>query len=549
MKKAKYLQLLLIPATLFGVCACGGNNSNSSNSVNSTSTDTSTNTSTDTSSDHAYGFETDEGKLRLAQEPTTDMVDTIIDSLISKGGSLIVGGIQTYATSIAINLLKECGFDFRDATTKTLEKIQEQISALETKIDAMAAREEQQHSETVLSPIIQAIDEAQNNYLPFVVTGIGQLAEYENDTTLTEEQIEQYRLDFYNNGVSKLLINGNPLATYVSNLADMVLTPNRTDLSKTIFDYYNNTLGVYDTWATLRIKNMRNFMAYIDTTLVALTNLAKFQMYYMTINFDTVTKNTYAQMVNTMATKVNQVNELFKKQLAALDTLQEKVDNGINIYLATNKEYSTRMATLTFDTTDKVDTDSRQGLLMRINNPGVSYNGYVLEYIPDQSFLASVANDFQTYANAFCTADYTIQDYLKYAGFYATNEELFDKSIGLYNAGMYEDGHGFLNQDYEYTTSYYNNRGEYTRKALYEVDSYHDWNWGVTRTVFTQYTNDYFLCFATPDGDQQKLDGKYDLKYFCDVKKTVEKQVALDVNIYDAISKNNNNGWTLHDCW
>ncbi len=532
MRKNKLLKVALIPVTLLSFASCGSNNASSTTSL---------------TSDQAFVL-TNEGYRRLNEEPGTDVVNEIIDTIVSKGSNLITGGIQTYAKAIVLNLLKECGLDFRDATTKTLEKIQEQLNVIEAKIDAMAARQEQQHSELILSPILEKIAEAQNDYVPFVVTGIAQIADYENDETLSDEELEQKRLDFYNNGVSKLEINGKPLATYVSDLADKILIPNRTDITKNIFYYYTSTLGVYDTWSSLRLKNIRNFMAYIDTTLVSLANLAKFQMYYKTLNLDEITKNTYATMINTMADKVNQVNQLFKDQLDALKPLQDKFDDGINVYLATNKAYSTRMATLTLNTKDKVGDDSRQGLLMNTYGPASLYDKYMVEYVPDQSFVAKVANDFKTYATAFCASTYTIQDYLTYAGFYAKNEELYNNAIGLYNANMYEDGHGFLNDDKEYTTTYYNSKGEYTRKAIYEVDAYHNWNFDVTRTTFTQYGEDYFLCFATPDGDKQKLDGTYKEIYFTDVSKTVQKQVAFNENI-DDVNDTNKTGWFLHDCW
>lgn len=550
MKFKKLLLSTLISSSMFAV-GCSTNKN-----TTTPTTETSENTSyedSDSNSALTAQFYTEEGYKRLSAEPSDDMVDTIIDSLISKGTDLITDGIQTYGKSIVLNLLKECGFDFRDATTKTLEKIQQQLNVIENKINAMTQRQEQIHAETILGDLLKVVNETQNDYSTYVVDGLGYLANLENDETKSEEDIEAERKEYYTNTIADLTINGKPIATYVSNLADYILIPNQADQSKSIFDYYDNTIGAYDVWSTLKIKNTRTFMAYIDSVLVTCANLAKFQIYYKALGMDQATIKTYESMVHTMVTKVNAVNAFFKAKLDSLKELEDKRDNGINIYMSTGKEYSTRMATLTFDTNDGVDTtDSRQALLMDVysnsdGSRGDSYK-YALELVPDQTFVASVANDFKTYANAFCVSTYTIKDYLTYAGFHAANQDLFDKSIGLYNANIYADGHGFMSQDYEYTATYYNDRGEYTRKAIYEVDSYHNWLQEVTRTVFTQYDDSYYLCFATPDGDKQKLDGKYERVYMKDTQSTVNKKLYYNYNFYTA-NKLNNSGWYLHDCW
>lgn len=576
MKRKNLFQTLVISASLFGMMGCSNKKTSSSvssnsntntivdsnqtddtNNANTTTVDTNTNNTCtcDTSNNNSNNSNSliVDGVQLLSKEPSDDVVNDIIDSLISKGGSVIADGITTYSKSVVINLLKECGFDFRDATTKTLEKIQEQLKVIENKLDAMTKKQSQQHAETVLGPLLKQVNDTQNDYLTYVVDGLGYLAELENDTTLDETDIEASRKEYYNNTIKDLTIDGKPIATYVSNLADYIMLPNNADRSKSIFDYYEETLGVYDVWSTLKLRNMRNFMAYIDSVLVSIANLAKFQIYYKSEGMDTATLKTYESMINTMATKVNEVNALFKSKLEALQELEDKKNNGINIYMSTGKEYSTRMATLTFDTTDEIDGDTRQALLMdvysnRDGSRGDSYK-YVLEYVPDQSFVQQVADDFKTYAGAFCSSTYTIKDYLKYAGFTANNEELFDKAVGLYNAGLYADGHGFMQQDYEYTSSYYDEKGEYTRKAIYEVDSYHNWLQQVTRTVFTQYDYNFYLCFTTPSGDRQALDGIYQRTYIQDAQSTINKQLHNSYYLYDAFENNRNNAWYVHDSW
>ncbi len=540
MKKTKLLLAALVPATVLGMASCANNQS-----------DTSSSTSYSDGFDSSFAL-TDEGVHRLTAEPQDDAAADIIDTLISKGGDLITGGIKTYGTKVVLNLLLECGIDFRDATTKTLEKIQQQLGAIEAKITALAAQETRYHAEEILNPVLATAKEACHYNTTFVVEGLGLLANLENDETVTEAEVEVERKRYYDDAVSKLFINGKPFADFVTNFAEAILTPNLSDGSKDIFYYYGETLGVYDVWSTLKIRNMTNFMAYLDSTLVCCADLAKYQMYYYTQGMGAAAIAAYESMINDMAKAVNLVNLKFKNTIESLQPLQEKKDAGVLTYMPTGKDYSSRMATLTYNLDDKEGDDSRQALIMDFHQNSDGSRGDMireaLQYVPDQDFVGRVAEDFKTYSKAFYTPDYTIQDYLKYAGFYAKNQDLFDNSLGLYNANMYADGHGFMNEDYDYSATYFNKSGEYSRHTVYKVDSYHNWTAAVTRTTLANPVKGYLLCFATPDGEKQKLDGEYSRVYMKDIKYTVQKAAFYDMYYYDAMKKNTS-GWYLHDCW
>lgn len=542
MKKTKLLLAALVPATVLGMASCANNNSD----AYSTSEANSSNVF-----DSSFAL-TAEGVHRLTAEPTDDAASEIIDSLISKGGELITGGITTYGTKVILNLLKECGMDFRDATTRTLEKIQEQLGAIEAKIAALAAQETRYHAEEILNPVLNTAKEACHYNSNFVIAGMKSLIELENDETKTEAEIEQERKQYYNDAISKLFINGKPFADYVTNFAESILLPNPSDASKDIFYYYSETLGVYDVWSTLKLRNMTNFMAYLDSTLATCAELAKFQMYYYTQGMGAAAIAAYGNMMDDMAKAVNNVNLKFKNTMEALQPLQDKKDAGIITYMSSGKDYSSRMATLTYNLDDKEGDDSRQALIMDFYQNSDGSRGDMtheaLQFVPDQAFVGRVAEDFRTYSKAFYTPDYTIQDYLKYAGFYAANQDLFDNSLGLYDANMYADGHGFMNEDYDYSAAYFNKSGDYARHTVYKVDSYHNWLGYVTRTTLVNGVKGYLLCFATPDGDRQKLDGQYSTVYMKDTTYTVQKAVFNNVNLYDAY-KTNKNGWYLHDCW
>lgn len=553
MKKNKLFTTGIAALSLFGAVSCGGTKSNPTEAaiINEQEKEAAT---IDETEGNGIRFDSYNRKGYLTGIEDDDFILDIFNSLISKGSDLIVGGIQTYSKTVIINLLKECGFDFRDATTKTLEKMTHQLNVIAAKIDALAEQEDQHYSQSVLCKVLEKIKRGQEYAEAYVAGGLGTLIDMENDPTKTEEEIEEKRKTYYKNTVSKLNFDGKPFASFVKEMAEDVLLPNLADLSSDIFTYYNKTLGVYNTWSTFTIDNTCKFMAQILETIVACTNLAKFQIYYLTLGKDEATIKTYETIITGMVTAVNTLNEKFKNYVSqVLQPMIDKRKQGINVYMSTNKEYSFRMATLTFNLDDKVDDDTRCALYMdyytREDGGWGQNDSRVLEYTPDKSFIASVAKDYRTFANAFYDPNYTIRDYLKSAGFYANNQDLFDKSVGLYNANGYSDGHGLNYDDKDITATYYNLNGEYTRNLVYKVDAYHNWNLDVRDTVLHNCDSNYYLCFATMKDGKQVLDGTYEKLYIGDVKYTLNKALPYKKYAYDAITANRNHTWYLHDCW
>ncbi len=511
--KFKKLSLMgILFSSILSVTSCNPTSSSSSSSSNGDSSVLTLDTTLYTS----------EGNKKLSAEPDDDIINDMILDIVSKGASAMAGGIGTYGKTLVISLLKECGIDLRDATAKTLEKIQQQLSQIESKLNAIVDKMEKDHSEQVLSPLLKQIKETQFNYGKFSCVGIQQLADMENDDTIPEEALEQARLDYYNDAVKDLLSNGLPLASYVTNLANYILRPNDAS-GKSIFYYYFQTIASYDVWSIQRLKNVRSFIAYIDSVLFLTANLAKFQMYYLIQGKGAAAKATYESMLSTMATQVNQVNLLFKNQLESMKDYEDKMNNGLNIYLPTNKEYSTRLCTLTFDHYEQIEGDSRQGLLFGYDEThGKRYgeqNAYA--YNADFTTVDGVANSFRSYASEYCTSDYTIQDYLTFCGFHANNQDLFEKSAGLYKGEMNVVNCGYINDDHDYYVGYYDNHCNYSRKKIYEVDTYHKWGFEIDYTEIKYLDNQYYLCFTTEDNGIQYIDGYYQRTYMNDFCYTV----------------------------
>lgn len=534
--RKKLLLAALVPTAVLGSVSCSANDTNSNSSAFEPAI----------AQRYTGNLLTDEGLTRLKSE-TTDQssVDSFIDMIISKGGEAITGGIQVYAKYIVLNLLKECGIDLRDATTKTLEKIQQQLGIIETKIDAIAAKQEKYAAESILNPILQTFTTAHTKYMNYAVGSLGYLAELENNPDLTEPEIEKARQSTYDDGINALLVDGAPLATYVTNLAKIILTPNTTALNTNIFTYFDRTIGSYDKWTIQYYKDIKNFIAYIDSTLIMLSNLAKFQIYYKAKNVDEGIRIAYSGMIDDMAIAVNQVNKLFADKLSELNYIKYDWERfGINTYIATNEPYSIKMATLTYDLDDVSsprDGDSRQGLLVGYTNSSGTHGCLQVAYAyqPNQDIVKAVANDFQDYAGSYCGSSYTIQDYLEYAGFWATNMDLFRNAAGLFNGDLYVDCHGFLHDDIDYSLSYYDTHGNYQRKNAFEVVSYHTWCSAVDHTELRANDKNYYLCFGRKNTGNYSisLDGKYQRTYMHDCMFTVEEKVYYKYPYMDLYEK------------
>ncbi len=504
----------LLLSSLLTATACGGNNTNTSQSNGNS-------TSSEINGDNTTNFNnyllTDLGYRRFSAEPTSEDIDKwILDIVIDKGGDLISGGIASYGKTLVINLLKECGLDLRDANAKTLEKIQQQLDQIENKLNSLCEKIERDHSESILSPVLKAVKECLYDYNGIATTGIEYLVNAEKDESLTEEEIETKREEYYNDIVKDLMTGGLPIASRLTNLCNYILKPNEAS-GNNIFYYYFNTIACTDVWSIQRVKNIKSFVAYIDSVLLLTANLAKFQMYYLAKGKGDAARAAYEGIMTTMANQVNAVNLLFKNQIEALKVYEDKAAEGLNIFLSTGKEYSTRLATLTYNPyEDDKPSESRQGLLYAITNSRYDYGAYCFKLNPDSRTVEGVANSFREYATSYCAADYTIQDYLTFCGFHANNEDLYERAVGLYKGDFNVTSYGVKDDDHDYIAGYYDRRCNYTTKKVYDVATYHIWGWQVDHADLRIYDNDYYLCFATKENGVEYIDGNYSSAYTYD---------------------------------
>lgn len=487
----------------------------------------------------------------------------IINKIIENGPAMITGAVTAYAKTMCINLLKNYGIDLRDASIKYLERIENALGEIKEKLNIMEQKQEKYHAEEVLNDYLyEMFTDVEFNIKDKVYGSLYELACLELDDTIKEEDLEARRYAVYEalckdyslNTMVKQNADANglgletTLVSYATKLAYAILEPNRADTSKDIFYYYDNTIGLTDKWVGQQIKNRRNYIAYCTNMLITTVNLAEFDMHYR-YQEKPAARATYDRQLEDMATYVNAVGEKFQKELIRLDELEKKMqEKHITTYLPTNTEYSTRMATLTYnpdDIDENNNKDSRQGLLLGAHDICGDFRDYDLAYHPNQQIIKNVTNDYKDYIDMYGTEDYTINQYLKDAGFYAVNEDLFDNAAGIYYGDMYLDRMGYMYHDSELTVAYYNQDGDYTRTPVYKLDIYHNWYGGVDHTDLQHKDYNYYLCFI--NANQNNLDGTYEAAYVDNVTKDISRDLFFQ---YKDITKAvYTTEFTVHDCW
>ena len=481
-----------------------------------------------------------------ANDEIVDAAKYVLDKITSGGIDMITGGITAYAKTMALNILKDFGFDFRDASIKYLEKITEELKEIKFKLDNMDKKMDEYNAQSIINGLTTKLKKTEIEYMGIVKDGLWTIAQHEQSGNYTEQELESERLRYYKENLENMNVQGFDIfANYVTDLAQSILAPNSGDSSKDIFYYYSYTLGKYDKWTTQEYKNKRAYIAYLSTMLISAINVAKFDIYYRSLDKSEATKNTYKGYMDEMAKYSNLVFEKFQKELKRLDQINKVKEEEKKItYLPTNKQYSTRMATLTYNPNDKDGEESRQGLLIaNLNVARGGFMDYGYAYEPDKSLICSVQSDFKTYQNSYGGEDYTLVDYLRDAGFYANNKNLFDTSAGLFYGDTTSNTYGLYGHDSSVYFNYINLNGDKINKKCYSVARYHTIIGTITKCEMRYEDSAYYLCFM--NGDQTKLDGSYHNNYFDHVTQEVSANLFYRVRH----SWNVDLDAGVRDCW
>lgn len=466
----------------------------------------------------------------------------LLDIIKTKAPDLLKAGLGMgveFGKKFLINMLNDYGIaDFRDETIQAIEKLNQEIQIIKTKIDQIDKKIDIVNAETYINKIYAHVDTIQTNLKPIFTGGMKTLMDQEALIKDDKDaaKAEQDRVNFYKTTFENktLIPNGGIVANYITEFANTLVRPNDADDTAhgNLFTYYDLTLGKNNKWTYQEYTNKREFINKIATTLLVGTTVAKYDLHYRAKGADEATLKTYEQMAKAMDEAVQGANKLFQKELLRLDKIEERRQKEhIETYLPTGKEYKNRLATLTFNLDDKT---GNQAILVRNDGTARSDKNEELVYHPDQNLIKDVNNDFIEYKAAYKDKNYTINDYLKDAGFYANDAEKFNKAAGLYNGNLYQDWCGLYHHDTEITATYYDQNGNYQRKPIYKVNVFHDWMGNPNNYRIDNLDNNYYFAFIENDKDgKEQLVGCYQQEYFYnDYEQQLTKQFYYHINQY-----------------
>lgn len=454
---------------------------------------------------------------------------TILGNIASSGSNILSSAIGVGVKYIATNILLDYGFDMRDPSIQYLEKVLNEINEVKTKLDTINEKLDVYHAEDSLQNLYKYVLDAQIDVYPLVSRGLWSLAQTEADTSLTDDQKEEARVDFYTTSLKDFKVDGRDITKFVTHFATLINQPN-TSSNKDIFYYYQLTSGQYDKWSTQSYINRRNYIAYLDTLLLSSANVAIFDYQYRYANVGDASKKVAEQNYNDMIKAVSDVNGRFQKELKRLDEYETlRKDKGEVIYLPNDAHYSTRMATLTFSNKDK----DRQALIKGIPYKG-SAQDCVLAYEPNQGMLNNVIKDYKDYVTAIGDTSYTLKQYLKDAGFYAKDNSLFEAAKGLYKGNFEKKTSGYLDDDVSLKSSYYDEKGNSQTTTQFFCEAHHGVFAKYADYVIKCYASDYYLCFVRAD---QKLDGGYEYKHLITGRVNMPKELYKVISFKEDFTK------------
>jgi division protein CdvB (Snf7/Vps24/ESCRT-III family) len=419
-----------------------------------------------------------------------------------------------FGKKFIINTLYDYGIiDLRDQTLKAIDEIKNELKVINTKIDNIDKKMDIQNAEKYVNDVIEC-EQYVDKLKPFF-NQLGDIIKTEEDikTDADAEKADQQRKKLFN-GLNNTITDGL-IATNVIDFAKAIKTPNPADdtAEGNLFHYYDLTLGKHNKWTYQEYTNKRAFINELAANLLIGTTIAKIDLYYKEQQADEIMKGVYEDYAKDLNAAVKKANEIFQTELIRLDKIeQRRQDEHIETYLPTGKEYKNRLATLTFDLNCKDGNQAfivaNDGLYMGEDKPEYVYN-------PNQNFVKTINEDFKAYKNAYEGEDYTINDYLKDAGFYAYKDELFDKAAGLYYGNLYHDRCDYLDHDTVISATYFDQNGDYQRKNIYRVNVFHDWMGNPSECRIDNLDNNYYFCFVENNAKgQEQLVGNYETNYF-----------------------------------
>ena len=377
-------------------------------------------------------------------------LDWLTKSILEKGADFMKSGISSLATYAFKTACMEMGIDVRDATTRKIDQIIEQLNQISAQItkgfDDLTKKMQKVEDDECMRQTLKVINDVKSPVYNEMVT-LESIARRENDEAYDQDTLTKQKEKFIDDFKTKLNFYtlSNQLWHSTELLCENLLYPNSVKPSQTLMDLYDNTLGANDIWD---YQSYAPRVQFIQQCSFLVNSLALFSKLDIAKEISTYSDpddpniDGLRRSIVTMCDAVNAVNEMFQKELKKLEDIRARHDdedcptmshlkrtfdkNGF-VQVTTDFTVSAYLATVSVgDVTWKDTCDD-------FYNDG--YSHCFKSYAADEDIYKAVLDDYSFYMENYQTEEgYTIKHYLRDMGFRipTSRQDDYDKAIGLY---------------------------------------------------------------------------------------------------------------------
>lgn len=415
-------------------------------------------------------------------------LDWLSKAILDGGCDFMKSGISNLAAYAFKAACAEMGIDIRDAQTKKLDQIIEQLDKISTQIeqgfDNLTKKAQQVQDTDTMNDVIRLINDVKSPVIAELIT-LEDIARKENIPDYDKDFLNQQKETFIDGFEKKL--NFYSLSNQVWHttelLAIKLANPNQVKTSQTLMDLYDNTLGANDTWDYQSYFPRIKFIQECSFLINSLAILAKLDASKEISKYQPGDSNIEGVKagINAMCKAVNNVNGIFQKELKKLGEIKARHDDEVSptishlkrdfdkegfVHISTDFTVSAYLATVSVD-----DLVWKNTVSDFYND---SYSHCFKTFKADDDFYQTVYNDYSFYqANYQVDEGYNMKQYLKDLGFKvpSSRQKDFDDAIGIYkNIDVRVEKRGFLRgRDYYAYYNYYDWDGKLTSKDYCRV--------------------------------------------------------------------------------
>lgn len=377
-------------------------------------------------------------------------LDWLSKSILEKGADFMKSGISSLALYAFKTACMEMGIDVRDATTKKIDQIIDQLNQITKQLakgfDDLTKKMQKVEDDQCMRAVLDLITEVKS---PIYVemTKLESIAQKEDDESYDQDTLAKQKQTFVDGLQKNLNFYGlsNQVWHSTEMLAKKFLYPNSVKTSQTLMDLYDNTLGANDLWDYQSYAPRMQFIQQCSFLVNSLALLSKLDAAREMSTYDSEDDPNVDGLkrgISDMCEAVNAVNGMFQKELEKLEAIRERhddedcptmshlkrtFDSSGFVHVTTDFTVSAYLATVGVDDvvwTDTVDDYYSDG-----------YSHCFKSYVANEDIYKIVLDDYSFYVDNYETEEgYTVKHFLRDMGFRVpeSRQADYDKAIGLY---------------------------------------------------------------------------------------------------------------------